>query len=82
MPLDDLNRAVGQCLRRHRESAGWSQEELADRCGLHRTYVGAIERGERNITLKTLQAVASALVISPSGVLAEAEHDARPRRRR
>lgn len=40
---------------------GLSQEELADKCGLHRTYIGAVERGERNVTLSSLEAISSAL---------------------
>jgi transcriptional regulator with XRE-family HTH domain len=40
---------------------GLSQEEFADVCGYHRTYIGAIERGERNITISTLEAIATAL---------------------
>ena len=40
---------------------GISQEELAHRCGLHRTYIGAIERGERNITLSSLEIISSTL---------------------
>jgi len=57
----DLNRILGLNLRRLRETLQLSQEEFADRCGLHRTYVGAIERGERNVTLKTLRNLADAL---------------------
>lgn len=48
-------------IRHRREMMGISQESLADSCGLHRTYVGAIERGERNITLSTLLKLAEAL---------------------
>lgn len=48
-------------VRHRREMMGVSQEFLADLCGLHRTYIGAIERGERNITLSTLLKLADAL---------------------
>lgn len=52
---------VAENVRSRRVDQELSQEELADRCGLHRTYVGAIERGERNITVNTLFRLAEAL---------------------
>ncbi|MGH9815884.1 MAG: helix-turn-helix domain-containing protein [Candidatus Acidiferrales bacterium] len=48
---------------------GLSQEDLAEKCGLHRTYVGAIERAERNITLSTLNRLAVALAVSPEELI-------------
>jgi transcriptional regulator with XRE-family HTH domain len=48
-------------IRSLRESAGISQEQLGRRAGLHRTYVGGVERGERNVTLSTLEKLAGAL---------------------
>jgi len=48
-------------VRQRRESLELSQEMLAHRCGLHRTYVGAVERGERNISVDNMQAIATAL---------------------
>ena len=51
----------GDRLRTVRLETGWSQEELADRAGLHRTYVGSVERGERNLALLNLYALATAL---------------------
>ena len=53
-------REFGKRVRRLREAAKWSQEELAERCGLHRTYIGAIERGERNLALLNIQKIARA----------------------
>lgn len=50
--------AIGNNIRKFRLSANWSQEELADKAGLHRTYVGAVERGERNIGIQNVVAIA------------------------
>ena len=57
----DPNEIVATNVRRLRLARGWSQETLAEQCGLHRTYIGAIERGEGNITLHTLARLAQAL---------------------
>lgn len=54
-------RIVAENVRYRRVNLGLSQEEFAEKCGLHRTYVGAIERGERNITVATLFRLAIAL---------------------
>lgn len=48
---------------------GISQEELATLCGLHRTYIGSVERGERNVTLSTLEVLASTLGVSVPDLL-------------
>ena len=55
---------LGEYLRKVREEHGWSQEQLAHRCGLHRTYCGAAERAEYNMTLLTLRKITDALGIS------------------
>jgi transcriptional regulator with XRE-family HTH domain len=56
-------------VRTLRLSKGLSQEALAEVCGYHRTYVGGIERGERNITIATLEALAGALGVEPVRLL-------------
>lgn len=53
--------AFGERIRRARSERGWTQEEFAYKCGLDRSYMGGIERGERNITLDTLCKVAEGL---------------------
>ena len=50
--------------RSHRMAENISQEDLADLCGLHRTYIGSVERRERNVTLSTLEMLANALKVS------------------
>ena len=54
----------GNKVRKQRLSLGLSQEELAARAGVHRTYVGMIERAEKNITLENIEKIAKALEIS------------------
>ncbi len=53
-----------------RKSRGFSQEKLGEVCGLHRTYVGSVERGERNITLSSLEVLAQALGVTVPDLLA------------
>ena len=65
----DPIRLVAANVRRRRLDQSLSQEELADRCGLHRTYVGAIERGERNVTVNTLFRLAEALACDATDLL-------------
>jgi transcriptional regulator with XRE-family HTH domain len=60
----DIRKKFGKRLRALREERGWSQEEFADRAGLHRTYVSAVERGVRNPTLSVLDRLAKALGVS------------------
>lgn len=64
----DLQR-LGRRIRELRTRAGLSQEELADRAGLHRTYIGGIERGERNVGVLNLLQLARALKVPPSDLL-------------
>lgn len=56
-----ISNFFGQKVKLYRLSQNLSQEELAEKSGLHRTYIGSIERGERNITLKNAENIAKAL---------------------
>lgn len=60
---DAVQAAFGRRLRTLRTKQGLSQEELAVRAGLHRTYVGSVERGERNISLVNIHVLAGALTV-------------------
>jgi transcriptional regulator with XRE-family HTH domain len=62
-------RIFGARLRSERERLRLSQEELAERSGLHRTYVGGVERGERNVGLLNVLRLARALAVAPSSLL-------------
>jgi transcriptional regulator with XRE-family HTH domain len=64
--LSSLQSRFGSRLRRLRIDAGLSQEALADRARLHRTYVGSVERGERNVSLANIHALADALGVEVS----------------
>ncbi len=66
----DLQRTFGRNLRAHRKGCGLSQEEFADALGVHRTYIGGIERGERNLTLKSMERIAHQIKVSPLELLA------------
>ncbi|WP_249163222.1 helix-turn-helix domain-containing protein [Bradyrhizobium diazoefficiens] len=57
----DLAQHFGLAVRRHRELMRLSQEELADRAGLDRSYIGRVERGEQNASLSNLQKISQAL---------------------
>lgn len=67
----DLQRAVGRSLRVYREARGLSQEAFADVLGVHRTYMGGIERGERNLTLKSLERLAERIGVDPLALLGQ-----------
>ncbi len=65
----DLQRTLGRNLRRYRQQRGLSQEALADVVGVHRTYMSGVERGERNLTLKSVERIAGRLGVEPLGLL-------------
>src|SRR4051794_21244785 len=79
-----LQKQVGRKIRELREKKGLSQEALAGICSLHRTYVGLIERGERNLSLSTIAVIAEGLEVAPSELFAGIEPEtkrARPGKR-
>lgn len=59
----------GNKVKKLRQAKGWSQEELAKRAGLHRTYIGSIERRERNISLINIDRIARAFNLPPVTLL-------------
>ena len=67
--------AFGSAMREFRRVRGLSQEQLGYDAGLHRTYIGGIERGERNPSLANILRIAEALDVSPSELLAETERN-------
>jgi DNA-binding XRE family transcriptional regulator len=67
----ELQRTLGRNLRAYRNARGLSQEALAELLGVHRTYMGGVERGERNLTLKSVERIAARLRIKPVELLAK-----------
>lgn len=67
--MQQIQRELGVRIRKLRERKGWSQEEFAAVSGLHRTYVGAVERGEKNLTLSTMHILAKTLQTSIAHLL-------------
>lgn len=65
----DMLEKFGQKMQKVRKGTGISQEELAAKLAMHRTYIGMIERGERNPTIRTLYKIAKALKVSSSDLL-------------
>jgi transcriptional regulator with XRE-family HTH domain len=73
--------ALGEAIRELRLEIGISQERLADEADMHRTYVGGIERGERNVSYGNLLKIADALSVRSSELLARSEAIQARRRR-
>lgn len=65
----ELQQNLGNNLRALRAATGLTQEELADVLGIHRTYIGGLERGERNVTLQTVERLAASLGITAMSLL-------------
>ncbi len=66
---DTARKTFGNSIRNGRRALDLSQEQLAEKAGLHRTYIGAVERGERNVSLDNIAAIAIALGMSASKML-------------
>lgn len=73
MSQEQVLGVLGSVVRRRRAALGLSQEELAHRAGLHRTYLGSIERGERNVAVVNLWRIARALEWRPALLFEEME---------
>lgn len=73
MTLDDRRflRQLGERIRERRTVRGLTQQELGDRCGLHRTFIGSVERGERNLALLNLRQIARSLRTPLAELLAD-----------
>jgi transcriptional regulator with XRE-family HTH domain len=68
----EIEKKLGDAIRAMRLEKGWSQEELSFESGLHRTYIGAVERGEKNLTVKNLVRIARSLGVQASFLMAGA----------
>jgi XRE family transcriptional regulator, regulator of sulfur utilization len=66
----NIQAALGARIRQLRKDREWSQEDLAAASGMHWTYIGQVERGERNLTLQSLRSIAKALNLKMSELLA------------
>jgi transcriptional regulator with XRE-family HTH domain len=76
--MDDIRIRFGARIRHLRNDRGWSQEELADRAALHRTYIGSVERGEQNISLVNIERLAATLGVSLAQLFARFRDKPRP----
>lgn len=66
---EQILKAVGNNIREYRQIRGFTQEELAFKSDLHRTYIGAVERGEKNITVLSLSKISAALEVETSKLM-------------
>ena len=80
---DEVQSALGDRIRALRSQYGWSQEQFAEICGLHRTYMGHVERGEKNVSLSTILRISEALGIPlPEPFMPRNGRSPRPRKPR
>ena len=71
--MSDIAKTVGKRLRSYRTGQALSQEKLAERAGLHPTYIGQVERGEKNLTIESLEKITNALDVSMASVFEKIE---------
>jgi transcriptional regulator with XRE-family HTH domain len=71
----NLQRTIGENLRAYRLARGLSQEAFADLLGVHRTYMGSVERGERNLTLRSVERLAAGIEEEPLALLRPAQRE-------
>ena len=71
--MSDIAKIVGRRLRSCRQAQSFSQEKLAERAGLHPTYIGQVERGEKNLTIESLEKITNALEIPMASVFEKIE---------
>lgn len=76
--VEDIQRSLGDRIRQLRSEYGWSQEHFATICGLHRTYMGHVERGEKNVSLSTVVRICDGLGIRVSDLFAAAKRKLAP----
>ena len=74
----ELSDAFSQVVEKHRKAKGFSRVALAERAGLHQTYIGLLERGKRSPNLDTASAIAKALGVPLSSLITETERFAKP----
>lgn len=67
--MSNVRKKLGMNIREVRLLVGISQEKLADMAGLHRTYIGSVERGERNVSIENIVAIAKALSVNPTRLI-------------
>lgn len=75
-PSLPLKAILAKRIKAFRQERGLSQEDFAELCELHRTYIGSVERGERNVTLSTLEVFAAVIGVSVPELLTEVESEA------
>jgi len=76
--MNQIINIISKNIRKRRQFLNLSQEELAEKSGLHRTYIGSVERGERNITVTSISKISAALEIEPFQLLKDDSNELAP----